>query len=80
MLAGQAARVTGMHGGLMCAGGVASSPPTLPCAWQAKEQPYLPACKDDWRAGWLGSVGDGDTLRGRLQYRSQRRERLDARA
>lgn len=64
---------------LMCTGGVAAclsptppppphrhtqpSPPHTP---RAEERPYLTACKDDGRAGWLGSVRDGDALRGRL--------------
>lgn len=62
-----------------CAGSSVRPPrPSPPRTPGAEERPYLAACKDDGRAGWLGSVRDGDTLRGRLGDRQRGQVRHQA--
>lgn len=70
--------VTGTRGGRGTLTARCSPRPSPPHTPGAEERPYLAACKDDGRAGWLGSVRDGDTLRGRLgdRQRGQVRHRV----
>lgn len=63
--------VTGTWSGRGALAARYSPPPSPPHTPGAEERPYLAACKDDRRAGWLGSVRDGDTLRGRLGDRQR---------